>query len=174
LEQARTGTDEELPYILSSAAKDRSRVVDRLDRAIKANQTLQAELRDAQRNLEKCTKVCGLWAQRIIIMEAEKVAAELFEVQQHADSLRDDLNALSYCTFPGSGGPIDFTPTLRRALDLQSKPREENFRLIEPLKEHWLRRFEFLLENAGKRVNERRPPGSVYVSADPVAHWNGG
>jgi hypothetical protein len=75
-------------------------------------------------------------------MEAEKLAAELFEVQQHADSLRDDINAFSYCV-PGSGGPVELTPTLRRALDLQPKPRQENFGLIEPLKEPWLRRFEF-------------------------------
>jgi hypothetical protein len=145
LEQARAGTDEELPYALSSAAQERSRVLDRLDRGIKANQTLQAELRDSQRQLEQAQRICHLWCQRIMVMQAEKVAAELFAAQANADALRDDLNAFAYTVFPGTGGPVELTATLHRALNTQPKPREEDHAKIQPLKEPWLRAFSALL-----------------------------
>jgi hypothetical protein len=66
-------------------------------------------------------------------------------LQAKLDELRDSLNALSYTTFPGCGGPIELTATLHRALDVQARPREENYAKIEPLKEPWLRLFTELL-----------------------------
>ncbi len=147
VEMARQGLDDEIPYSLSEASRDRSKLLDKRERAHRAVKTLAGELRDQQRKLEQATRIARLWAQRIIIMDAEKIAAELFETQARADQLRDSLNALSFCTFPGMGGPVELTATLHRALNVQPKPREESYPKIEPLKTPWLKAFAALMEN---------------------------
>jgi hypothetical protein len=101
----------------------------------------------AQSKLATAQLLCHRWAARIIVMEAETIAAELFETQAKTDALRNDINALTYCAFPGNKGPLELTATLHRALNVQPKPREESFPKIEPLRDRWLRSFQAVLED---------------------------
>jgi hypothetical protein len=146
IQQARDDLNDEMPYALSSALRDRAIQTDKYDHATKAKLQFESELRQAERVLQAKQRVASMWAQRILVMHGELVATELVVVQTHADKLRASLDSLASCHFPAANGPAPVTHRLVEAINSTSAPPDPN--AAAELKGRWMALHEALMADA--------------------------
>lgn len=146
IQQAREDSNDEMPYALSSALRDRALTTDRYDHATKAKLQFESELRQAERVLQAKQRVASMWAQRILVMHGELVADQLATVQADADRLRACLDSLAATHFPSCNGPAPVTHRLIEAINSTSAPPDPN--AAAELKGRWMAMHEALMADA--------------------------
>ena len=85
----------------------------------------------------------------MLLDKAEEIAGNLEGLIADADDMRLELDALAATTFPNSGGITPITPTIKRALDLTSRTRDQHTpAMLASHRERWMRLFTSLLADA--------------------------
>ena len=146
IQQAREDSNDEMPYALSSALRDRAVTTDKYDHATKAKLQFESELRQAERVIQAKQRVASMWAQRILVMHGELVADQLATVQADADRLRASLDSLAATHFPSCNGPAPVTHRLVEAINSTSAPPDPN--AAAELKGRWMAMHAALMADA--------------------------
>jgi hypothetical protein len=147
ISQVRSGANAEMPYALANASRQRTAAVEKHQQSTRARNRLANELRDRERRVQQCQHEVSVWAQRVLIEQAEERAEALERLMATADDIRAELDALAQCSFPNAGGICQVSPLILRALNLVSKPRDQLTALeLQPLKERWQEQHEKLLQ----------------------------
>jgi DNA repair ATPase RecN len=124
-DQIRQGLDDEPPYELTAAQRERSRLMDRIDTARTVQRSLQAEATAAQQELQQAAEQCALRASYVVLASADLLADELQRLEVRTSILRMQLTtaAATWLAFPGG---------TTNALGLSVKARDILMRSHEP------------------------------------------